>query len=46
MGIMHRGRFAYWRFLGSTLARHPDQIGVAMTLAIMGHHFRLVAAGL
>lgn len=46
MGVRHRGRFAYWRFLGSTLARHPDQMGVAMTLAIMGHHFRLVAAGL
>lgn len=46
MGVVHRGRFAYWRFLTSTLARHPDQLGAAMTLAIMGHHFRLVAAGL
>ncbi len=46
LGVAHRGRFAYWRFVASTLARHPDQFGVAMTLAIMGHHFRIVAAGL
>ena len=46
MGFVYRGRRAYWRFLVSTLARHPSQFGVAMTLAIMGHHFRIVAAGL
>lgn len=46
MGVAHRGRRAYWRFLASTIARHPDQLGVALTLAIMGHHFRIVAAGL
>ncbi|MBK6735776.1 MAG: DUF4070 domain-containing protein [bacterium] len=46
MGIAHRGRRAYWRFVLSTLTRHPDQFGVAMTLAIMGHHFRRVAAEL
>lgn len=46
MGVAHRGRCAYWRFLGSTLTRHPGQLGVAMTMAIMGHHFRLMAAGL
>jgi radical SAM superfamily enzyme YgiQ (UPF0313 family) len=43
MGVVHRGRKAYWRFLASTVLRHPDQIGVAITLAIMGHHFRRVA---
>lgn len=46
MGIRHRGRRAYWGFLATTLARHPNQFGVAMTMAIMGHHFRIVAAGL
>lgn len=46
MGVTHRGRRAYWRFLATTIARHPDQLGVALTLAIMGHHFRIVAAGL
>ena len=43
MGVVHRGRRAYWRFLGSTLLRHPAQFGLAMTLAVYGHHFRQVA---
>jgi len=43
MGVIHRGRRAYWRFLTSTLVRHPAQFGLAVTLAIYGHHFRLVA---
>ncbi len=46
MGVRHRGRRAFWGFLATTLARHPGQFGVAMTMAIMGHHFRIVAAGL
>ncbi len=46
MGVIHNGRVAYWRFLTTALLRHPNQIGVAITLAIMGHHFRRVAAGL
>jgi radical SAM superfamily enzyme YgiQ (UPF0313 family) len=43
MGVIHRGRRAYWRFMASTLLRHPGQLGVAITLAITGHHFRQVA---
>ncbi len=46
IGLRHPGRRAYWSFLAGTLFRHPRQLGVALTLAIMGHHFRLVAAGL
>ena len=46
MGIATEGRRAYWRFVTTTLFRHPNQIGVAFTLVIMGHHFRRVAAGL
>ena len=46
MGVVHRGRVAYWRFLASTLVRHPSQIGIAITMTITGHHFRTVAAGL
>jgi hypothetical protein len=46
IGVVSRGRRAYWRFLVTTLVRHPRQIGVAVTLAIMGHHYRAVAAGL
>ncbi|MBU2500271.1 B12-binding domain-containing radical SAM protein [bacterium] len=46
MGVIHKGRLAYWRFLTSTLVRHPGQIGVAITMAITGHHFRIMAEGL
>lgn len=46
MGVRRPGRLAYWRFLGQTLRRHPDQFGVAVTMAIMGYHFRMVAAEL
>ncbi len=43
MGVVSRGRREYWRFCARTLARHPSQFGLAMTLAIYGHHFRKVA---
>ncbi len=46
MGVVHRGRRAYWRFLTSTLVRHPAQFGLAVTLAIYGYHFRQVAKSL
>jgi radical SAM superfamily enzyme YgiQ (UPF0313 family) len=43
MGVVHKGRFAYWRFFLTVLGRYPEKISVAMTLAIYGHHFRMVA---
>ncbi len=43
MGVIHHGRRAYWRFLTTTLVHHPAQFGLAITLAIYGHHFRQVA---
>ena len=46
MGVWHRGRRAFWRFLTTVLLRHPHQVTQAMTLAIYGHHFRRVASGL
>jgi len=46
LGVWHRGRFAYWRFFVSTLVRRPRQFRTAIELAIIGHHFRRVAAGL
>jgi radical SAM superfamily enzyme YgiQ (UPF0313 family) len=46
MGVVHRGRRAYWRFMASTLRHHPAQFGLAVTLAIYGHHFRVVARSL
>lgn len=38
-GIFARYRVAYWRFLGKTFLRTPGHLGLAVTLAIMGHHF-------
>jgi radical SAM superfamily enzyme YgiQ (UPF0313 family) len=46
MGVLRTGRRAFWRFMGSTLRHHPGQFGLALTLAIYGHHFRLVARAL
>jgi radical SAM superfamily enzyme YgiQ (UPF0313 family) len=43
IGVVHRGRRSFWRFFASTLVRHPTQFGLAITLAIYGHHFRKVA---
>ncbi|HOQ85157.1 MAG TPA: B12-binding domain-containing radical SAM protein [Phycisphaerae bacterium] len=44
MGLWSRGRRAYWAFLGRVLIRHPRAFADAMTLAIVGYHFRRVAA--
>ncbi len=46
LGLRYPGRLAYWRLLLYTLVRHPREFGQAVTLAIYGHHFRLVAANL
>ncbi len=46
LGVWHRGRWAYWWFFLGTLVRRPRQFRVAIELAIIGHHFRRVAARL
>jgi hypothetical protein len=46
LGIWHRGRLAYWRFLVGSLIRRPRQFPKAMELAIIGYHFRRVAKNL
>lgn len=46
LGVWHRGRWSYWRFFVSTLVRRPRQFRCAIELAIVGHHFRRIAAGL
>ncbi len=38
-GIFARYRKVYWKFIGSALFRFRRHLGVAVTLAIMGHHF-------
>ena len=38
-GIFARYRTAYWRFLGGAAFRARRKFGLAVALAIMGHHF-------
>jgi len=46
LGVWQRGRLAFWRLLTTTLVSSPAKFGVAVELAILGHHFRKVARGL
>lgn len=46
MGVVTRGRREYWKFVTRALLFHRRAFAEAMSLAIMGHHFRRVAAGL
>jgi radical SAM superfamily enzyme YgiQ (UPF0313 family) len=46
LGVAARGRVAYWMFLWETLLCRPRQFRHAMELAILGYHFRYVAASL
>jgi radical SAM superfamily enzyme YgiQ (UPF0313 family) len=43
LGVLSRGRIGYWRLFIGTLMKRPRQFPKAMELAILGHHFRLVA---
>jgi radical SAM superfamily enzyme YgiQ (UPF0313 family) len=44
LGVWHRGRAGYWRLFWGTLIRRPRQFPRAIELAILGYHFRRVAA--
>ena len=46
MGVRTRGRREYWKFLTRVLVSHRRKFSEAVTLAIMGHHFRKVAAAI
>jgi len=46
MGVWTRGRREYWKFFTKSLLLHPRAFGEAMYLAIIGYHFRKVAARL
>ncbi|UCG12117.1 MAG: B12-binding domain-containing radical SAM protein [Deltaproteobacteria bacterium] len=46
MGICTRGQREYWRFVAKVMVFHRRVFPEAMTLAIMGHHFRKVAAAI
>jgi radical SAM superfamily enzyme YgiQ (UPF0313 family) len=46
LGVRSRGRAAYWSFLARALLLHRRKFAEAMSLAILGHHFRKIAASL
>lgn len=46
LGVWYRGRWDYWWFFAATLIRRPRRFRIAIELAIIGHHFRRVAADL
>jgi hypothetical protein len=46
LGVCHRGRWAYWRMVATTLMLRPRQFRHALELMIIGHHFRRVARAL
>ena len=43
MGVLSRGRREYWKFFTKALLFHRRAFPEAMTLAIIGYHFRRVA---
>jgi radical SAM superfamily enzyme YgiQ (UPF0313 family) len=43
MGVRHRGRRAFWKYLATVLVRHPRKLPPAIALAIHGFHYRMVA---
>jgi hypothetical protein len=46
LGLREAGRREYWRLLIRAAVLHPRAFGEAMSLALMGYHFRTVAATL
>lgn len=46
MGVLHKGRLAFWKYLTAVATRHPRQFQSAITLAIHGFHYRKVAKAL
>ena len=43
LGIRGKERFHYWKLILWTLARRPNFIGIAVSFAIYGFHFRKIA---
>ncbi len=39
-GLLGRDRLSYWKFLLTAATRYRRSFGMAMTLAVMGHHFQ------
>jgi radical SAM superfamily enzyme YgiQ (UPF0313 family) len=46
LGVCYKGRRAFWKYLAAVATRHASRLGPAISLAIKGHHFRIVANAL
>ncbi len=46
IGVAHKGRREYWKYLTRALLFHRRAFAEAVRLAIVGHHFRRTAAAL
>jgi hypothetical protein len=42
LGVFGRERFQYWKLLTWTALRRPRLLGDAVSLAILGYHYRKV----
>jgi radical SAM superfamily enzyme YgiQ (UPF0313 family) len=42
LGLVNKGRFEYWKFIGWTIVKKPSLFVEAVTLAVYGYHFRTV----
>ena len=42
LGVKEKGRKYYWKFLVSTLLRHPRSFPLSVSLSVFGFHFRKV----
>jgi radical SAM superfamily enzyme YgiQ (UPF0313 family) len=42
-GVFGRQRWSYWKFLLTVATRYRHCVGSAMTLAVMGYHFQVLA---
>jgi radical SAM superfamily enzyme YgiQ (UPF0313 family) len=43
MGVLHRGRRAFWKYFATVLLRYPRKLPKGIALAIHGFHYRMVA---
>jgi radical SAM superfamily enzyme YgiQ (UPF0313 family) len=46
MGVVHKGRRAFWLYLATVLRRYPRKLPRAVALAVYGFHYRMVAQSL
>ena len=41
-GVFGSQRWSYWKFFAAAATRYRHSFGIAMTLAVMGHHFQVM----